>query len=64
MDSLLTNFPITLGELGALIALAVVLFLFLALLRGVLKLTARIVQGGCLLVALIMGAGFLYVLFN
>lgn len=64
MESFLTNFPITPGEMGGLVALAVVLFLFLAVLRGVLKLTAKIVQGGCLLVVLVMGAGFLFVLFN
>ena len=64
METFLTNFPITPGEIGALVVLGIVLFVILAVLRGLMKLTAKIVQGGCLLVALVMGAGFLYVLFN
>ena len=64
MESLLANFPITPAEMGALVVLAIVLFAILAALRGLMKLTAKIVQGGCLLVALVMGAGFLFVLFN
>ena len=64
MEAFLADFPITPAEIGALFILAIALIAFLAILRGLMKLTAKIVQGGCLLVAVVMGAGFLYVLVN
>ena len=64
MDALLAPLGVSMGELTGLVGLAIVLFLGLALLRGLLRLTARLLRFGCSFIFAVMLLAVLFVMLN
>ena len=64
MDALLAPLGISMVELTNLTGLAVVLLLGLALLRGLLRLTTRLLRIGCSVIFGTTVLALLYMMFN
>ena len=64
MDAILAPMGISMGELTSLIGLALVLLLGLGLLRGLLRLTARLLRVGCTFIVGVLGLALLFVMLN
>ena len=64
MDALLAPLGISMAEMTNLIGLAIVLLLGLTVLRGLLRLTTRLLRIGCSFIFGTTALALLYMMFN